>query len=781
MVKYALVLPALFLTATAALGQTTPAPATNKYGVDDDIGNPTSQTAMDRARAAGFGWVHLYVYWTKVNPAPGVYDWSALDLEMSYIRNAGLNAFLRVIFPPAWATGVTDPEAARPYFCYDENNPPSFVKTGHSDCLPNNGKIPQAADFTTFVNELLARYYSGPDAPTAIGFGVEQHNPVFWHGTAQDFVDRILVPGYQAVKAFNAAIQVVGPDEDLESSLADLLAKEQNVPGGRFADILSFHVLQHSTAGGDVIARLDSQLKPVYDIYSGGRPMWITEFGTASHDTLSEAIQGAWLQEKLAALTSREWIEKVFIYRLKHVDAGPDHGLLAYDDSRKQGFCVVSLFLGNLCPTTASYLAEGASGGFFDLDIAIANPTATSVPLRVTFLKPDGSTVVQTPTINALSRMTLKVDEIPEVANTAVSAVVESLTGTPVVVERSMFWDAGYYGGHTGTAVVQPHTQWYFGEGSQGFFDTFVLLANSNPVAANVTVTFLREVGPPVVTTHLVGPTSRLNVWANEYPDLRDSSFSIVVSSDQPIIAERAMYFGAARFWDGGHESAGVNAPSTTWFHAEGATGAFFDTYILIGNPNGQPATVTLTYLLETGQTVVRQHTIAPNARLTVPVESEDPLLAEAAVSTTVSSDVPVISERAMYWPGSFTTWAEAHNSFGVTETATRWGLAEGRVGMAQGFETYILLANAEASPAIVLITFLKPDGTTVVKPFTVGPTTRRNVWVNGEVPELANTTFGAVVDSVNGVPISVERALYWNTFGQTWAGGTNATATRLP
>ncbi len=47
------------------------------------------------------------------------------------------------------------------------------------------------------------------------------------------------------------------------------------------------------------------------------------------------------------------------------------------------------------------------------------------------------------------------------------------------------------------------------------------------------------------------------------------------------------MYFGVDPLWKGGHESAGVTAPSTTWFLAEGATGPFFETFILLANPHG--------------------------------------------------------------------------------------------------------------------------------------------------------------------------------------------------
>ena len=169
------------------------------------------------------------------------------------------------------------------------------------------------------------------------------------------------------------------------------------------------------------------------------------------------------------------------------------------------------------------------------------------------------------------------------------------------------------------------------------------------------------------------------------------------------------------------------------------------------------------------------------NGRLTVNVEDEDPILANAAVSTTIASDQPVIAERAMYWPGPPSTWAEAHNSFGSTTLSTRWGLAEGRVGMAQSFQTYILLANPSQTAANVRITFLRENGSTVVKTFTVAPTSRFNVGVNSAAPELQNEAFGALIEVLNGVGISVERAMYSDALGQTWAAGTNALATRLP
>jgi uncharacterized delta-60 repeat protein len=435
-----------------------------------------------------------------------------------------------------------------------------------------------------------------------------------------------------------------------------------------------------------------------------------------------------------------------------------------------------------LPPPLTYLLAEGSTGAFFDLDVLIANPNAAAAPVTVTFLKDDGTTVTQNLILAATTQRTLHVDAIPGLAGTAVSTVVTSTAGLPLVVERSMFWDSSYYGSHGATAVDGPHTRWYFAEGSEGFFSTFLLLANASALPATVTVSFLTETAGTVTRTYTVPPTSRLTVAAGSIPQIVNRSFAMVVESNVPIVAERAMYFGAARLWDGGHESTGVSAPASNWFLAEGATGPFFDTFILLANPNPTPASVVLTFLTDTGASIVRTRTVAANARLTVNMELEDPLLANAAASTTISASQPIVVERAMYWPGSGLQWSEAHNSFGVTGTSTKWGLAEGRVGTARAFVTYILLANpSTTTAALVRVTYLRATGAPVVKTYAVNPTSRLNIDVNSQVPELVDESFGALIEITNGVGIVVERSLYNNALGQVWAAGTNALGTPLP
>ena len=45
------------------------------------------------------------------------------------------------------------------------------------------------------------------------------------------------------------------------------------------------------------------------------------------------------------------------------------------------------------------------------------------------------------------------------------------------------------------------------------------------------------------------------------------------------------MCLNGARTFNAGHESAAVRFADTQWFLAEGATGPFFDLFILLANP----------------------------------------------------------------------------------------------------------------------------------------------------------------------------------------------------
>jgi hypothetical protein len=266
-----------------------------------------------------------------------------------------------------------------------------------------------------------------------------------------------------------------------------------------------------------------------------------------------------------------------------------------------------------------------------------------------------------------------------------------------------------------------------------------------------------------------------------------DVSSTITSTNGVPILVERAMYMTVnGRVFAAGHDSAGVTAPQTSWFLAEGATGTFFDLFVLLANPTTTPTTVEITYLLSGGTQVVRQYGLAAQSRRTVYVDTEPGLanVATSAIVRSLNAAVPIVVERAMWWPGGVAgPWYEGHNSPGATTTGTVWALAEGEVGGSNGASTYILVANTGTSAASIRVTVYIEGGGTAVRTFTVPASSRFNVDVATVFGStVANARMGALVESLGAspAPIVVERAIYSNAGGRVWAAGTNALATRI-
>ena len=348
--------------------------------------------------------------------------------------------------------------------------------------------------------------------------------------------------------------------------------------------------------------------------------------------------------------------------------------------------------------------AEGASGDFFDARFAILNPstsTAASVVLQAQL--EDGTTKSVVRLVPRLGRITVNARELVGDATQAFATSVES--DAVVAVDRLMTWDRRGYGSHAESGIAAAATRWFLAEGVTGRgMNLFYLVQNPGTRAAAITVDFLRpSPAGPVSQSYLVAPRSRLTIWVNMVAGLgtTDVSADIRSTNGVPIVVERAMYLDhPGEPLGAGHAAAGVTQASATWFLAEGATGDFFDEYVLIANPSDQAAEIDATYMLPSGTTFARRYTVAPRSRFTILVDQEDPRLASTAVSARFTSvnAVPVVVERAMWWPGAGAApWYEAHASAGVTRAASRWAVAEGEAGGAASAVTYLLVANTSA------------------------------------------------------------------------------------
>ncbi|HEY5473836.1 MAG TPA: hypothetical protein VIK32_11665, partial [Candidatus Limnocylindrales bacterium] len=286
-------------------------------------------------------------------------------------------------------------------------------------------------------------------------------------------------------------------------------------------------------------------------------------------------------------------------------------------------------------------------------------------------------------------------------------------------------------------------------------FETYVLLCNPGDSKVKATVNYLFPDGTSAAREHDIGPHSRVTVNAVNDVGVRD--FSIKVDASSPgIVAERSMYHGSC-----GTGTIGCKAPSLTWFLSEGSTDWGFETWLLIQNPGPKAGRVTASYRKGNGETVQRTYQVKGNSRYTVNLADE---VGVADVSTQVTSDVPVVCERSMYWNSR----TAGHCTIGSPGPGTTWYLAEGCTDY--GFETWLLLDNPSDSAVNATLTLMEENGTDVPVGVELKAHSRTSIDASRYVGAASFLTSITATS-----PIMVERAMYWNAR----SGGTDSVGAR--
>ena len=316
-------------------------------------------------------------------------------------------------------------------------------------------------------------------------------------------------------------------------------------------------------------------------------------------------------------------------------------------------------------------------------------------------------------------------------------------------------------------------TTWYFAEGYTGEgFNEWLTLQNPNSVAASVTITYMFRDATTQTENKTVAANSRETVSVNADVGA-NKEVSMQVVSDQPIIAERPMYFNYQGKWQGGHNTIGATSTSTDWYFAEGYTGTGFEEWLTLQNPTGTDATVTITYYFRGGGTVVtKTKTVLANSRETISVNSD--VGSDQEVSIKISSTQAIIAERPMYfnYQGK---WQGGHNTIGATSTSTDWYFAEGYTG--SGFEEWLTLQNPTGTDATATITYYYRGGATpTVKTKTVPANSRETINVNSDAG--ADKEVSIKVESTQA--IIAERPMYFN-YQDQWQGGHNTVGVTTP
>ncbi|MHB8896396.1 MAG: DUF5719 family protein [Candidatus Geothermincolia bacterium] len=406
----------------------------------------------------------------------------------------------------------------------------------------------------------------------------------------------------------------------------------------------------------------------------------------------------------------------------------------------------------------AWYLAEGTSDWGFDTYITIENPNASNLTAKVTYMTKSGPKVKDNVPLPALSQTVINPRN--DLGATDFSTKVEcKQAGKWITVDRRMIWagpGAPSTEGHASVGVTNPSTIWYLAEGSSKWgFETWLLIQNPGSAEANVAITYMPDSGEAKTITKSVPAESRRSF--NLKDDMGEVDASIKVEASTPVIAERAMYRYNRRE---GHDSIGTTTPATDFYLAEGTTGYGFTTYILVQNPNDAEAEVTLTYMTKTGAVAAAPFKMAAKTRKTVCVNDTQK---DVDLSTHVSGTLPIIAERAMYW-GAGTPLGEAcHGSIGLNAPHMGFYLPDGET--ANGYETWTLVQNPNASDVKIEVSYLTPTGTgNKVLVDTVKANSRKTYFMADSIPSGRASI--VVKSKTSGMPVMVERAMYWNSRG---------------
>jgi len=403
------------------------------------------------------------------------------------------------------------------------------------------------------------------------------------------------------------------------------------------------------------------------------------------------------------------------------------------------------------------YLAEGSTDWGFSCYITIENPNSQAVQVKVTYQTSGGEIAGPSLTMPALSQATINPAET--LGSADFSTKIECTSGLPIAADRTMIWNSGSgEEGHSAVAVTSPAKTWYLPEGSSKWgFECFLLIQNPNSSPAHVTITYMTQDQGAIPVSVEVPASSRRTYNMKDHIGEADSS--IKVTSDIPVIPERAMYRNSRRE---GHDSIGTTLPASDYYLAEGAVGwdVGFETWVLVQNPNDKETEVSLTFMTQTGEVEGPNFKMAPNSRQSLKLNNYLPLNTD--VSTHVHGSNPIIAERAMYWTSS--GQEVCHDSIGMDSAHTTFYLPDGWTD--NGRETWTLVQNPNSTSVEVEISYLTPTGEGNVTKTETIPANSRKTFNMLSHSGISGRAAILVRCKTSGKKIMVERAMYWNSRG---------------
>src|SRR5947209_3120529 len=244
----------------------------------------------------------------------------------------------------------------------------------------------------------------------------------------------------------------------------------------------------------------------------------------------------------------------------------------------------------------------------------------------------DGSATPATKTVSinlaAASRATESVNTDLGLTDSSTSAaslaaiVTVNTTATPtctgVVAVRPMYF-SNFHGISSGTDVLgstKLSTTYYFADvPTGGSYTSYITILNPQNATANVTVNYFAN-GSQVQTQTLAVPANARGTIVPGSVTMPQQHVAAVVTSDQQVMVERPVYFAGVNGVSGAYDVVGAPKSASDWLFAEGYTGAGYQEFLTIANPDSaNTAAVTVTLKSSSGATNASTITLGPKSQ----------------------------------------------------------------------------------------------------------------------------------------------------------------------
>ena len=417
-------------------------------------------------------------------------------------------------------------------------------------------------------------------------------------------------------------------------------------------------------------------------------------------------------------------------------------------------------------PTTNWYFAEGFTGSGWNTSLHLLNANGISANVQVVYLLDSGSPVSYDFVVGPQRAFVIDANDPATGPGPNAAFGVHITSDVPIVAEEQMY--AGVSGdfAHGTQGATGLSNSWYFAEGFTQFgWQTFVLVANPGASSADVTVTYQVQGGAAMVKSHTVAPGQRWTFAG--HVDVPEEAFSVSISSTQPIVAELAMYEPASGI---AHRAIGVTQPATNWYLGEGFTGAGWQTFISVGNPGNNDATVTAVYTIDGSPPVTKQITVPARSRGTF--IAHDSGLAtgpgpNVAFGVHVSSTQPIVVQEVLIDPAAGA--ARANSTMAASALNPRWSFSGG--SSADGTVSFYTVSNPNASALSVSATYYFDDATApVVQTISIPANSRGTFATLGGTPTIpAKTAVGVIITATGGAVVAQE-AVYDEAAGRAYS-----------